>query len=155
MFFYLYALDLPIEQAGFQHTTSACLCLPRSVGTKGVCHHCPPYSLLVVYFLRFIYFILFYVYEYTVTVLMVVSRHAVAENFIQDLCSLQPRSLRPCSLWPCSLWPKDLFIIKCKYTVAVFRHTRRGHQISLWMVVSHHVVAEIWTQDLQKSSQCS
>jgi hypothetical protein len=31
---------------------------------------------------------------------------------------------------------KDLFI-------AVFRHTRRGRQISLWMVVSHHVVAGI------------
>jgi hypothetical protein len=30
-----------------------------------------------------------------------------------------------------------------KYTVAVFRHTRRGHQISLQMVVSHHVVARI------------
>jgi hypothetical protein len=35
-----------------------------------------------------------------------------------------------------------LFII-CKYTVGVFRHTRRGHQISLWVVVSHHVVAGI------------
>jgi hypothetical protein len=35
-----------------------------------------------------------------------------------------------------------LFII-CKYTVAVFRHTRRECQISLWMVVSHHVVAGI------------
>jgi hypothetical protein len=35
-----------------------------------------------------------------------------------------------------------LFII-CKYTVAVFRHSRRGHQISLQMVVSHHVVAGI------------
>jgi hypothetical protein len=35
-----------------------------------------------------------------------------------------------------------LFII-CKYTVAVFRHTRRGHLISLQMVVSHHVVAGI------------
>jgi hypothetical protein len=32
-----------------------------------------------------------------------------------------------------------LFII-CKYTVAVFRHSRRGHQISLQMVVSHVVV---------------
>jgi hypothetical protein len=31
----------------------------------------------------------------------------------------------------------------CEYTVAVFRHTRRGHQISLQMVVSHHVVAGI------------
>jgi hypothetical protein len=29
-----------------------------------------------------------------------------------------------------------------KNTVAVFRHTR-GCQISLWMVVSHHVVAGI------------
>ena len=36
----------------------------------------------------------------------------------------------------------DLFII-CKYTVAVFSHPRRGHQISLRMVVSHHVVAGI------------
>jgi hypothetical protein len=38
---------------------------------------------------------------------------------------------------------KDLFIVLCKYTIAVFRHTRRGHQISLEMVVSHHVVAGI------------
>ena len=28
-----------------------------------------------------------------------------------------------------------------EYTVAVFRHTRRGHCISLQMVVSHHVDA--------------
>jgi hypothetical protein len=35
-----------------------------------------------------------------------------------------------------------LFII-CKYTVAVLRHSRRGSQILLWMVVSHHVVAGI------------
>jgi hypothetical protein len=45
-----------------------------------------------------------------------------------------------------------LFII-CKYTVAVFRHSRRGSQISLWMVVSHHVVSGIWTPDLWKSSR--
>ena len=44
-----------------------------------------------------------------------------------------------------------LFII-CSYTLAVFRHSRRGSQISLWMVVSHHVVAGIWTLDLWKSS---
>jgi hypothetical protein len=37
---------------------------------------------------------------------------------------------------------KDLFII-CKYTVAVFRDSRRGHQIPLQMIVSHHVVAGI------------
>jgi hypothetical protein len=35
-----------------------------------------------------------------------------------------------------------LFII-CKYTVAIIRHSRRGRQISLWMVVSHHVGAGI------------
>jgi hypothetical protein len=35
-----------------------------------------------------------------------------------------------------------LFII-CKYTVAVFRRSRRGRQLSLQMVVSHHVVAGI------------
>jgi hypothetical protein len=31
----------------------------------------------------------------------------------------------------------------CKYTVAVFRHPRRGHETSLWVVVSYHVVAGI------------
>ena len=45
-----------------------------------------------------------------------------------------------------------LFII-CKYTVAVFRHSRRGSQIFFQMVVSHHVVAGIWTLDLRKSSR--
>jgi hypothetical protein len=68
----------------------------------------------------------FFVYEYTVAVEMVVSLHVVAR-------SGQPRSLRP----------KDLFIIIHKYTVAVFTHTRRGRQISLRVVVSHHVVAGI------------
>jgi hypothetical protein len=33
-----------------------------------------------------------------------------------------------------------LYII-CKYTVDIFRHSRRGSQISLQMVVSHSVVA--------------
>jgi hypothetical protein len=28
-----------------------------------------------------------------------------------------------------------------EYIVAIFRHTRRGQWISLYMVVSHHVVA--------------
>jgi hypothetical protein len=35
-----------------------------------------------------------------------------------------------------------LFII-CKYTVADFRNSREGHQISLQMVVSHLTVAGI------------
>ena len=32
---------------------------------------------------------------------------------------------------------KTYLFIVYKYTVAVFRHTRRGHQISLQMVVNH------------------
>jgi hypothetical protein len=44
-----------------------------------------------------------------------------------------------------------LFDIYDEYTLAVFRHTRRGHQIPLQMVVSHHVVAGNWTQDLLTS----
>jgi hypothetical protein len=67
-------------------------------------------------------------------------------EFRTSACSGQPHSL---------LQPKDLLIIINKYTVAVFRHTRRGHQILLWVIVSYHVAAEIWTQDLQKNSQCS
>ena len=38
-----------------------------------------------------------------------------------------------CSLLsPCSLWPKDLFTIIHRYTVAVFRHTKRSHYGWLW-----------------------
>ncbi len=33
------------------------------------------------------------------------------------------------------------FIYLCEYTVAVIRHTRRGHQIPFEMVVNHYVVA--------------
>jgi hypothetical protein len=36
-----------------------------------------------------------------------------------------------------------IYLLYVKYTVAVFRHSRRGHQISLRVVVSHHVVAGI------------
>jgi hypothetical protein len=64
------------------------------------------------------------VYEYTVAILMVVSHHVVAGNF----------EFRTSA---CSNWPTH------SSSVAVFRHTRRGHQISLQMVVSHHVVARI------------
>jgi hypothetical protein len=65
------------------------------------------------------------------------------------------RSSQPRLLSPSSLPPKDLFIIIHKYIVAVFRYARRRCQVSLRVVVRHHVVAGIWTQDLQKSSQCS
>jgi hypothetical protein len=45
--------------------------------------------------------------------------------------------------FPVFLKKKIYLSIVCKYTVADLRHTRRGQQISLWMVVSHHVVAGI------------
>jgi hypothetical protein len=41
------------------------------------------------------------------------------------------------------LAPAQRFIIIYKYTVAYFRHTRKGSQILLQVVVSHHVVAGI------------
>ena len=49
------------------------------------------------------------------------------------------------------LFVKDLIVIICKETVAVFKYTRKGHHVSLRMVVSHHEIAGIWTQDLWKS----
>ena len=57
----------------------------------------------------------------------------------------------------CGIFKKRfyLFFYVYEYIVAVFRHTRRGHQIPLQMVMSHHVIAGYWTQDLRKKSQCS
>ena len=71
---------------------------------------------------------LFYVYEYTVAVLMVVSHHVVA--------GVEFRTSARSGL-------KIYLFVICKYIVAVFRHSRRGSQISLRVVVSHHVVAGI------------
>jgi hypothetical protein len=71
-------------------------------------------------------FLLFYVYKHTVAIQMVVRLHGVVRNWIF-------RNSAPL------LQPKDLFIHK--YIVAVFRRTRRVHQISFWVVVSHHVVS--------------
>ena len=39
-----------------------------------------------------------------------------------------------------------------KYTVTLFRHTRKGHWIPLQMVVNHHVVAGNWTRPLKEQS---
>ena len=83
---------------------------------------------------------------------MVVSLHVVVGNWIFRTSA---HSSQLHSLSSCLLRPKDLFIIIHKYTVADFRHARKWRQISLPVVVSHQLIAEIWTQDLQKSSQCS
>ena len=55
-------------------------------------------------------------------------------------CSSQPCSLRSAPLVQSLLAPAQRFIYYYTYTVAVFRHNRKERQISLWMVVSHHVV---------------
>jgi hypothetical protein len=40
-----------------------------------------------------------------------------------------------------SLFLKKIYLFYVyEYTVAVFRHTRRGRQITLQMIVSHHVL---------------
>jgi hypothetical protein len=49
----------------------------------------------------------------------------------------------PCVLFSFLFFFKIYLLIICKYTVSVFRHSRIGSQISLGMVVSHHVVAGI------------
>ena len=50
---------------------------------------------------------------------------------------------------------KNIYFYLYEYTVAIFRHTRRGHWIPLQMIVRYHVGAGDWTQDRWKSSQCS
>jgi hypothetical protein len=47
----------------------------------------------------------------------------------------------PLAPWLLSLAPPYLFDVY-EYTVTIFRHSRRGQQIPLHMVVSHHVLAE-------------
>jgi hypothetical protein len=103
------------------------------------------------FFLKMCLFYVFYIYEYTVAVQMVVSLHVVVRNWI---FTTSAQSGQPRSLQSTALAQAQRFIIIHKYTVAVFRCTRRGRQIS-WVVVSHHVVAGNWTQDLWKSSWCS
>jgi hypothetical protein len=65
----------------------------------------------------------------------------------QGLCtvSLMPRCMVNSTVPDISLYLhlKDLFIIISKYTLAVFTTTRRERQISLWIIVSHQVVAGI------------
>jgi hypothetical protein len=50
------------------------------------------------------------------------------------------------------IFKKDLFITY-KYAVAVFRYSRRGRQISLQMVVSHHVVWDLNSGPLEEQSE--
>jgi hypothetical protein len=105
------------------------------------------------FFLIYLFLCIFIlcIWVHTVAVQTVVNLHVIVGNLREFNFRTSARSGQLDSLSPCLLQPKDLFIIIQKYTVAVFRRTRRGRQISLWVVVSHHVVARIWTQDLRKS----
>jgi hypothetical protein len=69
----------------------------------------------------------------TVAVQMVVRLHVVVGNCTYDLC---------CSGWSTHSGTK-IYLLLYISTLSVFRHTRKGRQISLWVVVSHHVVGGI------------
>jgi hypothetical protein len=129
--------------------------------------------LLILFFSKTIFgdlFICLFVYEYSISMYSWIPEEGIESHGCEPPCGCwelnsgpleeQPvpltaepsLSLLICNYNFTTFFKKDLFII-CKFTVAVFRHTRRGSQILLWMVVSHHVVAGIWTLDLWKSSQ--
>jgi hypothetical protein len=70
-------------------------------------------------------------------------KSVMAGNWNQELMQ-RPRRGATCYLQTCSTWlaqpslkkkKKTYLFFICKYTVAVFRHSRRGHQIPLQMVV--------------------
>jgi hypothetical protein len=88
------------------------------------------------FFLRFIY--LFYVYEYIVAE-QVANLHVVVGNWIfrTSALSSQSHSLQSSPLTQSLLALTQRYIIIHKYTVGDFRRTRRGHQISSRVVVSH------------------
>jgi hypothetical protein len=58
------------------------------------------------------------------------------ESLMIDWSPLEPRHLILIFLFL-----KIYLFYVYEYTIALFRHTRRGHQIPLQMAVSHHVVA--------------
>ena len=98
----------------------AYLCLP-SAEIKGIHHHAWLSQTIFFFLNRFVFCSLLSVLAF----LLVVKRHHDHGNsFFFFLIFIY------------------LFYLY-KYTGAVFRHTRRGRQISLWMAVSHHVVAGI------------
>jgi hypothetical protein len=50
----------------------------------------------------------------------------------------------PCLIFKFLFFNKRFYLFYVyEYMVAVFSHTRRGHQIPLQMAVSHHVIAGI------------
>ena len=54
-------------------------------------------------------------------------------------------------------WQLSIFICLFyvyEYTIDVFKHTRRRHQMPLHLVLSQYVIAGNWTQELWKNSQC-
>ena len=66
--------------------------------------------------------------------------------WVSLLYNLKAKNPNPVILNPCPsffFFNKDLFIFIYECIVAVFRHTRRRHQIPSQMVVSHHMVVGI------------
>jgi hypothetical protein len=81
-----------------------------------MCHHIKLWILSKTFFLK-IYLCILCIWV-----------HSSCTDGCEPSCGCWELNSNLCSPRPCSLRPKDLFIIMCKYTVAVFRHTRRGHR---------------------------
>jgi hypothetical protein len=92
---------------------------------RGAAYWLAPWGLfsLLSFLSKDLFIYLFYVYEYTIVVQMVVSHHVVAGNWTQDLCSLRP----------CSLLPKDLFMqVHCSCLLDTLEKGIISHYGWLW-----------------------
>jgi hypothetical protein len=102
----------------------------------------PSLSFLIVCFFTYLYILFFFLSNFLITWLVILE--------VNPGCSLSRQMF-----FEHSFGFKRIYLFYVyEYTVAPFRYTRRGHQIPLWIIVSHYVVSGNWTQNLWKSSQC-
>jgi hypothetical protein len=79
-----------------------------------------------------------YIFMHTGKILMFIKKSKQTQQVGRMICTSNPMTQKAQAVF--FILRFILFMI-CKYAVAVFRYTRRGHLISLQMVVSYHVVA--------------
>jgi hypothetical protein len=138
--------------------TSKTLCCARSAPFPPLFHGCP-YQLLtqLAYFISRFDFILFSEFGYFACLCLCTTYMTGAckghkrGSYCLDLEYIGGKS--PCRFWESNSGPQEeqsmLFFFKkrfylfhvCEYIIVILRHTRRGHQTPLQMVLSHHVVA--------------
>jgi hypothetical protein len=76
--------------------------------------------------------------------------HMASISFMSTMCIMTVTDVKDTITALSRLSPREMerslpiffkiYLFIYEYTIALFRHTRRGHQIPLQMVVSHHVV---------------